>query len=433
MCGAPEVTTRASHRALSSTLYKRQREKRALIKRIPVEQLRVGMYVHSLNRDWIDHPFLRNRFWLDDDHQIRRILELGVDEVDIDTEIGRDAPLAPSVEELGQELKPSIERSAQQRPPKFQATLLDEERARARRILREASVVAERLMADARLGRQIELDPARQLISQTVASIVRNQDALIGLNRIRSVDRYTFEHSINVAVLMIAFARSLEIEPAVIEEIGLGALLHDVGKSQIPDAILNKPGRLTPEEFEIIRTHVAQGHEILAQSSDLSDVALDVLLEHHERIDGSGYPDAKAGRAISRYGQMAAIIDVYDALTTQRVYHSPMPPYQALRNLLQWSPQQFDRVLVQQFIRCVGIYPVGTLVRLESERLAVVVETGREQLLKPVVRLVYDVARKRRLMPQDLDLARPSAFGQDRIVDAEDPTDWGLRPEYVLK
>lgn len=404
-----------------------------MIKRIPIELLRVGMYVHSLNRGWIDHPFLRSQFWLESDDQISRIRALGVDEVEVDTTLGRDAPSAPSASEVAQDLRPVFDATARQRPPRFKATTLAEERARARRILREASRVAERVMDDARLGRQLELDPARAVIGQTVASVVRNQDAIIGLNRIRSVDRYTFEHSINVAVLMIAFARSLELERPVIEEIGLGALLHDLGKSRIPDAILNKPGRLTAAELEVMRGHVALGHEILAQTSGVSATALDVVIEHHERIDGSGYPEAKSGASISRFGQMAAIVDVYDALTTRRIYHDAMPPHEALRNLLQWSPQQFDRTLVQQFIRCVGIYPIGTLVRLESERLAVVVETGREQLLKPVVRLVFDINKRRRLMPQDIDLSRPTAYGQDRIIDAEDPADWGLRPEYELR
>lgn len=390
------------------------------------------MYVHSLNCNWADHPFLRNRFWLDSDDQIRRIRELGVNEIEIDTDLGRDAPSAPSASEVAQDLKPALDAAARQRPPAFRASSIAEERARARRILSEANQVAERVMEDARLGRQIELDPAREVIGQAVASIVRNQDALIGLNRIRSVDRYTFEHSINVAVLMIAFARSLELERSLIEEIGLGALLHDVGKIRIPEAILNKPGKLTPAEFEIIRGHVVYGHEILTQTSDISEIALDVVLEHHERIDGTGYPEGKPRESISQFGQMAAIVDVYDALTTRRIYHDAMPPHEALRNLLQWSPQQFDRTLVQQFVRCVGIYPIGTLVRLESERLAVVVETGRERLLKPVVRLVFDINNRRRLMPQDIDLSRPTAYGQDRIIDAEDPADWGLRPEYVL-
>ncbi|MBK5939485.1 HD-GYP domain-containing protein [Halochromatium roseum] len=404
-----------------------------MIKRIPVEQLRFGMYVHSLNCGWTDHPFLRNRFWLDSDDQIRRIRALGVDEIEIDTDLGRDAPSVPSISEVAQDLRPALDAAARQRLPVFHASSLAEERARARRILSEANRVVERVMEDARLGRQIEVDPAREVISHAVASIVRNQDAIIGLHRIRSVDRYTFEHSINVAVLMIAFARSLGLETSLIEEIGLGALLHDVGKSQIPDAILNKPGKLTPAEFEVMRSHVDLGHEILAQTSGVSATALDIVVEHHERIDGSGYPKAKSGASISRFGQMAAIVDVYDALTTRRVYHDAMPPSKALRSLLQESPQQFDRTLIQQFIRCVGIYPIGTLVRLESQRLAVVVETGREQLLKPVVRLVFDINKHQRLMPQDIDLSRPTAFGQDRIIDAEDPADWGLRPEYVLR
>jgi putative nucleotidyltransferase with HDIG domain len=404
-----------------------------LIKRIPVEQLRIGMYVHDLNCDWFEHPFLRNRFPVEGDDQIKRILEIGVREIDIDTDLGRDAPGARSASELAEQLKPALDAAAKQRPPSFRATTLNEERARARRIQREASRIAAKVMEDARLGRQIEVDPVRVLIRETVASIVRNQDALIGLNRIRSVDHYTFEHSVNVSVLMIAFARAMGLESHVIEAIGLGALLHDVGKSQIPDAILNKPGRLTPSEFEVIRRHVEYGHEILAQTPGVPSIALDVVAEHHERLRGTGYPEGKAGDAISQFGKMAAIVDVYDALTTERVYHGAIAPHEALRKLLEWSPQDYDRALVQQFIRCVGIYPVGTLVRLESQRLAVVVETGRKQLMKPVVRLMFDIPSRRRLTSQDLDLAAESPYGQDSIVSAEDPAKWGLRPEYLLR
>lgn len=401
-----------------------------MIKSIPVEQLRRGMYVHSMNRDWIDHPFLRSRFRLEDNDQIKRIRELGVSEVEIDTGLGLDVPSAAA-----QSPNPGLDAVARHQPPEFHPTTLAEERARARKILREARQVAEQLMDDARLGRQVNLHPAREIIARLVASVVRNQDALLGLSRIRSVDHYTFEHSVHVSVLMIAFARCLGLDRAVIEEVGLGALLHDVGKCRIPESILNKPGKLTDAEFEIIRGHVIQGQAILAESTDISTTALDVIAEHHERIDGSGYPEAKTGPMITRYGQMASIIDVYDALTTQRVYHNAMSPHEALRHLLQWSPQQFDRVLVQQFIRCVGIYPIGTLVRLESQRLAVVAETGREHFLKPIVRLIFDTKAHRRLQPQDIDLSCPTACGQDpdHIVDVEDPSQWGLRPEFLLR
>lgn len=391
------------------------------------------MYVHDLNCDWLAHPFLHNRFLIEGEDQLSRIQELNVREVDIDTDLGRDAPGGRVGSEVEAQLKPALDLASRQRPPSFRATSLNEERARARRILREASRVVRKITEDVRLGRQIELDPARALIRETAASIVRNQDALIGLNRIRSVDLYTFEHSVNVSVLMIAFSRALGLDSGVVEQIGLGALLHDVGKSQIPDAILNKPGPLTADEFDVIRRHVEYGHEILSKATGIPSVALDVVVEHHERLQGTGYPEGKSGNAISQFGQMAAIVDVYDALTTERVYHGAIPPHEALRKLLEWSPHDFDRSLVHQFIRCVGIYPVGTLVRLASQRLAVVVETGRHQLLKPVVRLMFDISSRRRLPPHDIDLAAESAYGQDSILNAEDPSKWGLRPEYLLR
>jgi len=287
-------------------------------------------------------------------------------------------------------------------------------------------------MRDARLGLPITLDQARNTIGEMVGSIFRNQNALLALGRIRHRDRYTFEHSVNVAVLMVSFARELGMEPSVIEEIGIGALLHDIGKTQVPDAILNKPGRLSDDEFAIMRSHVVHSRDILAAIPGFSPMALAVAAEHHERFDATGYPDGKGGESISVYGRMAAIVDVYDAITADRVYHNGMEPHQALRKLLEWSRFHLDPDLVRHFIRCVGIYPVGSLVRLESNRLGVVLENGREGHKAPIVRVVMD-ARWRRFLPvEDLDLSRKVRGRQDRILGIEDPSQWGIDCDAIL-
>ncbi|MTW22106.1 HD-GYP domain-containing protein [Allochromatium palmeri] len=404
-----------------------------MIKKINVEDLRVGMYIHDLNCGWLDHSFLRRRFQIKSDSNIERIRSLGVHDLYIDTDKGADLSSAPTEGEVVERLEQEMVEVAGLEHEQIQPVALAEERIEARRIHNEALEVIDELMRDARLGRPVTLERARNAIGTMVGSIFRNQNALMALARIRHTDRYTFEHSVNVSVLMVSFARELGLESSVIEEIGVGALLHDIGKTLVPDAILNKPDRLSDDEFAIMRNHVVRSREILAAIPGFSPTALAVAAEHHERYDATGYPDHKGGEAISIYGRMAAIVDVYDAITSDRVYHKGMEPHQALRKLLEWSRFHFDPHLVRQFIRCVGIYPVGSLVRLESHRLGVVLENGREGLMEPIVRVVMD-ARWRRFLPvEDVDLSRKVRGRKDRIVGAEAPEQWRIDCEEVLR
>jgi len=209
--------------------------------------------------------------------------------------------------------------------------------------------------------------------------------------------------------------------------------VHDVGKMQTPDHILNKPGRLTDEEFTVMRHHVVASREILEITPNISQTALQVAAQHHERFDGSGYPHRLKGSEISPIGQMAAIIDVYDAITSDRVYHKGMPPTEALRKLFEWSRFHFNPELVHTFARVVGIYPVGALVRLESGRLAVVVEHRASDVLHPLVRVIFDGRRNHYLKPEDVDLSRPMGHGgADRIVGHESPEKWQIDPMRFL-
>jgi HD-GYP domain-containing protein (c-di-GMP phosphodiesterase class II) len=236
-----------------------------------------------------------------------------------------------------------------------------------------------------------------------------------------------------VCALLVAFCQSRGMDADLVREAGLGALLHDTGKALVPDAILNKPGRLTDEEFAIIRRHPEDGYNILRRSPEVSDIALDITLHHHERRDGSGYPHRLAGDGISLLAQMAAIVDVYDAITADRCYHRGIAPAAALRKLYEWSKFHFNPQLVQEFMRCVGIYPVGTLVRLESGRLGVVVEPHESNLLAPKVNVFFSAKNNVYIKPETVDLARGLGFGgADRIVSHENPAQWNVDPMRFL-
>ena len=395
-----------------------------MIKKIAVADLQVGMYIHDLNLGWLDHNFLRNQFAVKSEATVRKVRSLGVHELYIDTDRGLDVANAPTAEEETVALTQRLEAIAETPwvvPP--QVTLADEVR-RARKLHGEAHRIVKDMMADIRLGQQIEMKKVEPLVEQVVDSIFRHPDALIPLARLKTHDDYTFLHSVSVCALMVAFARSLNLPRDIIKEVAIGALLHDVGKARVAEGILNKPAKLTEAEFAKMKSHVVQSKIILANTPGVSQIALEVAAQHHERFDGTGYPNRLQGDAISLYGQMGAIVDVYDAITSNRVYHKGMAPSEALKKLLEWSKFHFNPDLVQAFIRSIGIYPSGSLVRLASNRLGVVMEQNEGKLLQPKVRIFYHAGRRSYVEPEVVDLSRPRAG--DAIVGCEDPEHWGL-------
>ena len=398
-----------------------------MIKRIPVAWLRPGMYVHDLNCGWLQHDFVRNRFLVKDEDDVRKVRGIGVREIDIDTARGLDPDELPAAAEpescpAGPALDVSPE-TANASPAVRTTSKTTGSLEHARALHREANQIVRDMLVDIRLGRQIEMEQVEPLVARIVDSIFTQQDALLPLARLKQHDSYTFQHSVSVCALMTAFARTLEVPREVIHEIAVGALLHDVGKARVPDEILNKPGKLTDAEFDRMKSHVVQSKIILQATPGISQIALDVAAQHHERFDGSGYPNKLEGEQISLYGRMAAIVDVYDAITSDRVYHKGMAPTEALRKLLEWSAKHFEPRLVKAFIRSVGIYPTGALVRLESKRLAVVQAQHAEKPMAPTVKVIFHTAGHY-LRPEDIDLRR----SQDRIVGHEDFADWNIDP-----
>jgi len=399
-----------------------------MIKQIRTDQLQPGMYIHDLNCGWLDHPFISNAFYVRDQATVDKIVELGIRELYIDTLKGADVFAAPTQHEVNADLERRLQEIARKQPEKPIATELKDEAARARRLHGEANKIVRHMMDDIRLGQQIQVDRVEPLVESMVDSIFRNQDALLPLARLKNHDDYTFEHSVSVCALLVAFGRGMKLSKEVIKELALGGLLHDVGKARIPDHILNKPAKLSDDEFARMQSHVDQGVSLLRQSGGVSEIALEVTGQHHERFDGSGYPHKLAGDKISLYGQMAAIVDVYDAISSDRVYHKGMSPTQALKKLLEWSTHHFDQHLVQSFIRAIGIYPTGTLVQLESKRIGVVVEQNEHSLLEPVVRIFYHAGQQHYIPPEIVDLAKV----QDRIASFENYEKWKIDPHQWL-
>nr|WP_315259580.1 HD-GYP domain-containing protein [uncultured Duganella sp.] len=403
-----------------------------MLKKVDSSQLKVGMYIHDLSCDWMTHPFIRNRFLLSSQDEIRKIINAGIHDVVIDSARGLDVQDAPTLAEAQAATEREIVEIVAKAPVPTRVSL-GEEMQRAVQIRHQASTLVRSVMQDARLGKAIELDQVQPVVQNITESILRNPGALVGLLRIKNKDDYTFLHSVSVCTLLVAFCRSRNLPADITHQAGLGGLLHDTGKALVPDHILNKPGPLTDEEFEVVRKHPQDGYNILKQSPEIGPIPLDITLRHHERRDGSGYPGKQASDEISELAQMAAIVDVYDAITADRCYHKGMSAAAALRKIYEWSKFHFNPQYAQEFMRCVGIYPVGTMVLLESGRLGVVIEPHETNLLAPKVNVFFHTKNNVYIKPETIDLSRGLGFGGgDKIVGHESPAKWNVDPMRFL-
>jgi putative nucleotidyltransferase with HDIG domain len=401
-----------------------------MIKKISIHQLAPDMYIHDLNCSWVVHPLFPHRFKVMDEAKVEEIHALGVRELYIDTRRGKGIADAPDAQEVKEAVEQELLDMAAVLPAGTEPRVsLREEAPSAAKIHEEAAQAVHRLMGDIRLGEQCALEDLDASVDAMADSVLRNSNALNGLGLIKTKDGYTFLHSVSVGALLATFCNALSLGKDIARQATFGGLLHDIGKMRVPDNILNNPGRLSTEQFDIMKEHVQHGQNVLQHIDGMSQSALDISLHHHERFDGSGYPGALKGGEISPFGQMAAIVDVYDAITSARVYHEPINPAEAIRKIQEWSKFHFNEELVRHFIRCIGIYPIGSLVSLESGLIGVVVEHNAHNTLRPVIWIAYDTRTESEVIPPyDLDISQPLGHGGgDRIVDYEAADKWGIR------
>lgn len=396
-----------------------------VLKTIPTSQLRLGMFLHQLSGSWMSHPFWRSRFLLRDARDIHKLLEAGIAEVVIDTDQGLDVapePEAPSPEPAAAP-SASPEPEVTALPPAHPAVAdAGPSYTEALNLSRKSLGAVVDLFAQARMGQALDAQTCLPVVEDVMSSVSDSPSALISISRLKTVDDYTYMHAVAVCALMVGLARQMGLADHLVREAGMAGLLLDTGKAAMPPELLGKPGRLSDEELALLKTHARKGHEMLGKEGGFSAAVLDAVLHHHERSDGSGYPDGLAGDKIAPLARMAAICDVYDAVTSRRPYRAPWDPGEAMRHMAQ-AKGQFDAQIFQHFVKAVGIYPVGSLVRLQSDRLAVIVAQGKDSLLKPRVKVFYTAQEQHRLSPAfELDLADPAAA--DKIVGVEPPASW---------
>lgn len=390
-----------------------------MLKKIPVSELKLGMHLQAFCGAWLDHPFWRTQFVLTDPNDLVLVRESPITEVWIDISKGLDIEVDSPAAAVNAEI---VEKLPEPPPVKIEKTSFNDEVKRASRIVAKGKEAVVSMFQEARMGKAIEAEAAAPLVEEISNSVMRNPGALISLARLKTADDYTFMHSVAVCALMIALARQLGLDEQQTRDAGMAGLLHDLGKAMIPLEVLNKPGKLTDEEFALVKTHPAEGHQLLLEGKGISEVTKDVCLHHHEKVDGSGYPKGLNGETMSLFAKMGAVCDVYDAITSNRPYKAGWDPAESIKRMAEWKGH-FDPAVFQAFVKSLGIYPIGSLVRLESGKLGVVIEQGEQSLLKPKVKVFFSTKAQAYLKPETIDLAR----SPEKIAGREDAAKWGIK------
>lgn len=375
---------------------------------VAIRDIKLGMFVVAVTKQKGDIHFKPGM--VSSETTCRSLQSMGVLEVRIDLSRSKhqqeillenpESNLAP--EEQEQEILTATEKT--------------ESRKRAQKLYAEAKLLQTKLLDALKNGEVVDIAPLEEMADEMVDSIFKNPDAMIFLSRIREKDTYLMEHSLNVGMLLANFGRFLKLSRQTIKELLVGGLLHDTGKIMVPDEILHKPGRLTIDEFAIMKKHVEYSVQFLDKSEGISKIVRTVAANHHERLDGLGYPRGLKGMELCLVSRISTIVDVFDALTADRCYKKGMQATQAFHILLQGAGTQFDETLVKQFIKCMGIYPIGSLVKLKTGKLAFVIESNTDAPLRPVVKIIYSTKGQHYLDVKIVDLARNATEEIENVV-----------------
>jgi len=388
-----------------------------MLKKIPISQVQTGMFVETVEGSYLKHSLWKTRFLVKDEETLTRVRTCGAEECWIDVSQGKDIPRE----------KPSapVTTAASPAPaakPVVRKSLADELQS-ASDVLKRSKAAMVALFAEARMGNAIDTSECAPVVNDIVASVDRNGDALISLCRLKIADEYTYMHSVSVCALMVSLGRQLGLDDATCRDAGMAGLLHDLGKAAMPQEIINKPGKLTDEEFTIIKSHPVKGYETLLASGVDNERVLDVCRHHHERMDGTGYPDRLSSDNLSLIARMSAVCDVYDAITSDRPYKAGWDPAESVSRMVSWQGH-FDPTVLQTFVKTIGIYPTGSLVRMASGKLGVVIEQNPKKLTAPKVKLFFSTKSGMPLQPKLIDLL--DSHVNDKIVAREPSENWNF-------
>lgn len=372
--------------------------------KVPIERIDIGMYISEVTPGLSDIGF-NTKGMVSKKGTIERLALSGIKELYIDVSKGKNSDYSLPVRDKNHRVSA--------------VKTLAQERQNAEKVYGEAVSLVGSLMKDVKMGNPIDVGPVEELADDINNSVLSNASALLCLSQIREKDQYLLEHSINVGILMGVLSRHMGFARNTVHQLVTGALLHDIGKICVPNNVLHKPGRLSESEWAEMQRHVQYGQEVLLKSHGISDVAMSICAQHHERLDGTGYPRQLKGKEINTYGRLASVVDIYDALTADRVYHQGKSPFEAMKILITLGEDHLDKSLVYEFIRCMGVYPVGTLVELNNGKLGVVLQANNQNPSAPEVRVFFNFRHRYFEKPQVVDLAKKT-LGL-KVVAAHDP------------
>ena len=380
--------------------------------KIDVHNLHIGMYVTELDRPWLGTPFLFQGFEIQSEDELHKLQTL----CRYVYVLEGDPRVAPGHKRSGTGPLPGVVPRAEPRQtvhipiePVSATTIpksgspthrypdlapVEEEIRQAMEIESSARETLFGMLDDARRGRRLDIPRAREIVGQMTESILRNPDALVWLTHLKKKHEYTATHSLRVSALALALGRHLGYDRNKLDILGIGALLHDIGKIKVPNELLDKPESLTREEFEIMKSHVPEGLKLLEGSSGIPAAALEVVGRHHERYSGNGYIFGMTGDTIGEFGLISAIVDTYDAITSDRAYHMSLSAADALKIIYEGRERAYHPWLVEQFIQCMGIFPIGSVVEMSTGSIGVVIAANRVRRLRPRVALVLSPDKK---------------------------------------
>lgn len=380
------------------------------LQQISVDELKPGMYVVALYETPETKIKINSEGYIKTEQIIEQLQSSGVHFVSVDP--SKEKPVDSIDKVLGQEHDDIVSDN------------LATEIKKAKNIIDDAKKIQQEFINSFKSADKVNLQTAEKITLSIIASVFRNQDALLCYSNLRDKNSYLMEHSIKTSILMTLFARFLKFDDKTVRQLSLGAFLHDTGKALIAEEIINKPGKLTEQEYGKVKNHINLALKRLTKINALNEITIKVIKEQSECLDGSGYPNGLKGDEISVYGRMMNIIDRYDAMTSERVYKSSIAPIKAFKKLMAETPDKLDQELVEQFIQCLGVYPIGTLVKLESGKVGLVTKLNNKKPLNPFVQVFYNVRLNQTIPIKEIDLSQPKF--NDQIDSCVKPEEFNL-------
>ncbi|MFC1750940.1 HD-GYP domain-containing protein [Pseudomonadota bacterium] len=358
-------------------------------KKIATQDLKFGMYVDELDIPWSESPFLFQGFPIRTENELKLLSSLCSYVYIFDQELAGERSrhrFSTGRINISKPKKISTKHTADKQDHHHMVKELQH----IKKTYDQTHQYVVHTLNSIRLGEGVNVDTAKDLVSGMTESIIQNENALVLLSQLKQHDEYTVRHSLNVCILSLLLGKHLDFTENNLRALGLGALLHDIGKMKLPDNILNKPGKLDYEEFELIKEHPDIGYRLLKLKKGIPWGALDVVRSHHERIDGTGYPRGLEGERVGMFPRITAVVDVYDAITTNRAYHDGISPHEALKLMYESQAGAFPEELLDHFIQCLSIFPIGSVVELDNGNVGIVMSVNRRKHLLPIVLLVLN-------------------------------------------